>query len=99
LDAPKLTVLRSLEDLILAVFLLELHREVCFLDLAFVGAFGGQQAVFDELLREGAAALHAVVHEVADERADEAFDVHPGMVVEAYVLDGDHGSAAAAETR
>ena len=81
----------GLQNLLLIVLGLQLHRKPGFLNFALVVALGCQQAHFDELLCQRAAALGGVAVHVAEERADDTLEVHAIVLHEAGVLGGDDG--------
>ena len=54
----------AFEDFVLGVDFLQLHGEIGFLDFALVALLVGEDAVFDQLLRDRRAALHAGGHQV-----------------------------------
>jgi len=97
----------ALEDLVLGHLLLECDGEFRLAQLAPEAHFRGRgdgrlvpaaqarldEHVLDELLREGRATLVRALDEVQDRGAEHAFGVDAPVVVEPFVLDGDHRGA------
>ena len=80
-----------LEDLVLAVHLLEVRREDHFLELPAVGLVAAEEALPGELLRDGAAAFGAPsLLQVLQDRRGDANAVNAAVLVEALVLDRHH---------
>jgi len=57
----------------------------------FIAFLGVDEDVLDQLLRDGARALHAVAAQVRDKRAREAAQVHADVGVEVAILQRDGG--------
>ncbi|EPZ87359.1 hypothetical protein BURCENK562V_C1174 [Burkholderia cenocepacia K56-2Valvano] len=82
----------QLEDLVLRQGLLDLVREQHFVDLARVGLLARQEEVARDLHRDRARALaRAAVHQVGHARAQDADEIDAAVLVEAVVLDREHG--------
>jgi hypothetical protein len=81
----------DLEDLLLGQQALDLQGEQDLVDLARERLFAGQVEVARHLHRDGGRALALRLVELRQSGADDAEVVHPAMLVEAGVLDGQHG--------
>jgi hypothetical protein len=80
-----------LEQPVLGIAALELHRQHRLLELPVEALVGREEEHLGELLGDGAAALDdAPVAEVLVDRARHAHGVHAPVGVEARVLGGDH---------
>ena len=87
-EVHRVQVLR--EDLVLRVALLELERELRFVDLAPEGLLVAYDRVLDVLLGDGGAALDdAAGRDVREGRSDHGLHVDAAVLVEALVLHGD----------
>src|SRR5207253_10677171 len=70
---------------------LERESQHGFRVLAAQGAFGRQVGVLNQLLRDGRSALtHALIARVAQDRPRDSDEVHPRMLKEAPVFDGEN---------
>ena len=77
----------QLEDLVLAVCMLDLQSERDFLELSANCLFGAQMGQLGELLGDGAGALgEGAGFEVADQRAEDSVEVDAPVGVEAQIL-------------
>ena len=83
----------ALQDLLLVVFVFQLHRQPGFLDLPLIADLGGKQGILDQLLGNGGSALQAAGGQVIDKGADDPLQIHAGMAVKPGVLHGDEGVA------
>src|SRR5262245_34375257 len=79
-------------DLLLAQSLFEDHGHVRFRELSLKRGIGFEEEIFDELLRDRAAALFQFTRlDVNEERADDASPIDAGMLEELAVLDRGDG--------
>ncbi len=81
----------QLEDLILAQVRLDLVRQHHLVDLAGVGLLAGQEEVARHLHRDGRRALRQAAAQIRQTRAQHADEIDAAMLVEAVVLDRQHG--------
>ena len=79
----------AFQDFVLGVDLFQLHGQIGLLDFALVALLVGKHAVFNQLLRDRRAALHARGHQVRYERAEDSLHVDAVMRIEPCVLHGD----------
>ena len=82
----------ALEDLLLRHLRLESHREHCLLELSVHVLLRRQQRVLHQLLGDrGAALTDAAGRDVGGERPPQGAEVDTAVLVEAVVLDVEHG--------
>src|SRR5205085_3561829 len=82
------------EDLLLAEAAFDLQRQHGFLHLARERAVGGEEQIARQLHGErGCALLHASASNIAISRAQDAPEIHSGVLFEFLVLDRQNGIA------
>ena len=80
----------QLDDFVLAIRILKHQRQYCFLNLALHALLMREKNVFDELLRERAAALHHLAcRDIDEQRAQDAVDSDSAVIIKVMVFNGD----------